>query len=131
MRSPLKRVTRKIKKYIKKKGKKSGKNGGMSNGGIQQYFMDDQDAYSPILSVDVDLLPEDAMPLLVFVNSLSEGRREASVRSDATELEPAASGRFAQDWSRASVEIIRERTEREDFSVRRRRDGRVDFASFG
>ena len=42
-------VTRKIKKYIKKKGKKSVKNGGMSNGGIQQYFMDDQDAYSPIL----------------------------------------------------------------------------------
>jgi diacylglycerol kinase family enzyme len=74
MRSPLKRVTRKIKKYIKKKGKKSGKNGGMSNGGIQQYFMDDQDAYSPILSVDVDLLPEDAMPLLVFVNSRSGGQ---------------------------------------------------------
>jgi len=74
MRSPLKRVTRKIKKYIKKKGKKSGKNGGISNGGIQQYFMDDQDAYSPILSVDVDLLPEDAMPLLVFVNSRSGGQ---------------------------------------------------------
>ena len=76
MRSPLKRVTRKIKKYIKKKGKKNGKSGGagMSQGGIQQYFMDDQDAYSPILSVDVDLLPEDAMPLLVFVNSRSGGQ---------------------------------------------------------
>ena len=69
-------MTRKIKKYIKKKGKKNGKSGGagMSQGGIQQYFMDDQDAYSPILSVDVDLLPEDAMPLLVFVNSRSGGQ---------------------------------------------------------
>jgi len=55
-------VTRKIKKYIKKKGAKNA-----------QYFMD-QDAYSPILSVDVDLLPEDAMPLLVFVNSRSGGQ---------------------------------------------------------
>jgi len=62
MRSPLNRVTRKINKYIKKKG---GPLGRMSSG---------VDAYSPILSVDTEALPEDAMPLLVFVNSRSGGQ---------------------------------------------------------
>ena len=62
MRSPLNRVTRKINKYIKKKG---GPLGRMSSG---------VDAYSPILSVDTEALPEDAMPLLVFVNSKSGGQ---------------------------------------------------------
>ena len=62
MRSPLNRVTRKINKYIKKKG---GPLGRMSNGA---------DAYSPILSVDTEVLPEDAAPLLVFVNSKSGGQ---------------------------------------------------------
>ena len=55
VRSPLNRVTRKINKYIKKKG---GPLARMSSG---------VDAYSPILSVDTEALPEDAMPLLVFV----------------------------------------------------------------
>lgn len=62
MRSPLNRVTRKINKYIKKKG---GPLGRMSSGA---------DAYSPILSVDVEVLAEDAAPLLVFVNSKSGGQ---------------------------------------------------------
>jgi hypothetical protein len=62
MRSPLNRVTRKINKYIKKKG---GPLGRMSSG---------MDAYSPILSVDTEALAEDAMPLLVFVNSKSGGQ---------------------------------------------------------
>ena len=62
MRSPLNRVTRKINKYIKKKG---GPLARMSSG---------VDAYSPILSVDTEALPEDAMPLLVFVNSKSGGQ---------------------------------------------------------
>ena len=55
-------MTRKINKYIKKKG---GPLARMSSG---------VDAYSPILSVDTEALPEDAMPLLVFVNSKSGGR---------------------------------------------------------
>jgi diacylglycerol kinase (ATP) len=62
MRSPLNRVTRKINKYIKKKG---GPLGRMSSG---------VDAYSPILSVDTESLPEGAQPLLVFVNSRSGGQ---------------------------------------------------------
>ena len=60
----LVRVSRKVKSLTKKYLTKKKKNGAAV----------DPSTYSPITAIDSTLLPEDAMPLLVFVNSRSGGQ---------------------------------------------------------